>query len=81
MSFTSLKTNQNTFLEKHLRGTDRAMSAAQAKETYGIQNLSARISELRQAGMVVRKSKNTAGNTAYSVSRRDLSGSQGKIFA
>lgn len=81
MAFTNLKSTQKSFLESHLRGTGRAMSSAQARETYGIQNLRARISELRSSGLVVRKELNTRGRTAYSVSRRDYAGSQGKIFA
>ena len=81
MAFTTLSTTQKTFLETHLRGTGRAMSSAQARETYGIMNLRARMSEFRKAGLVVRKQKNTAGRTAYAVSRRDVAGVQGKIFA
>ncbi len=81
MSFTQLTTTQVEFLEKHLRGTGRSLSAAQARATYGIQNLRARMSELRQTGLRVRKSKNTEGRTAYSVSRRDIMGNQFKIFA
>ena len=80
-SFTTLTTTQNQFLESHLRGTGRALSAAQARETFGIQNLRARMSELRKQGLVVRKSVNTRGKTAYAVSRRDWYGDQFKIFA
>ncbi len=81
MAFTSLTTTQKTFLERHLRGTDRSLSVVQARETYGIQNLRARMSEFRSAGMVVRKFKNTTGRWAYTVSRRDVAGVQSKIFA
>lgn len=81
MSFTTLTSTQKQFLESHLRGTGRALSSAQARETYGIKNLRARISEMRNSGLVVRKELNTRGRTAYSVSRRDYSGSQGKVFA
>ena len=81
MSFTTLTTTQKTFLESHLRGTGTAMSSAQARETYGIMNLRARMTELRQAGLRVRKHINTKGRTAYSVSRRDVFGFQGKNFA
>jgi len=80
MAFTTLKTTQVAFLEQHLRGTGRAMSAAQARETYGILNLRARITDLRQVGLRVRKTRNTKGRTAYSVSRRDTDGVQSKIF-
>jgi hypothetical protein len=81
MAFTQLKTTQVAFLEKHLRGTNREMSAAQARATYGIQNLRARMTELRQAGLTVRKGVNTEGRTTYAVSRRDVFGDQFKLFA
>jgi len=76
MSFTTLTTTQNQFLETHLRGTNRELSSPQAVATYGIMNLRARISELRQLGLRVRKSVNTEGHTAYSVSRRDVYGNE-----
>ena len=81
MSFTTIKSTQVAFLETHLRGTGRTMSAAQASATYGIQNLRARISELRSLGMRVRLSVNTEGRTAYAISRRDVLGGQYKIVA
>lgn len=81
MAFTNLKTTQVAFLESHLRGTGREISAAQASATYGIQNLRARMSELRSAGLNVRKSTNTEGRTTYAVSRRDVFGDQFKLFA
>jgi len=81
MSFTTLKTTQVAFLEKHLRGTGRELSSAQAQATYGIQNLRARMTELRQAGLTVRKSVNTEGRTTYAVSRRDVFGDQFKLYA
>ncbi len=81
MSFTQLRSTQVEFLEKHLRGTGRAMSAAQADATYGIKNLRARMTNLRQAGLRVRKSVNTKGRTTYAVSRRDVFSDQYKLFA
>jgi hypothetical protein len=81
MSFTQLSTTQLEFLENHLRGTDRSISSAQAESTYGIKNLRARMSEMRQVGLRVRKHKNTEGRTAYSVSRRDTAGGQFKMFS
>jgi hypothetical protein len=81
MSFTNLKSTQVAFLENHLRGTNRTLSAAQASATYGIQNLRARMSELRTAGLTIRKSTNTEGRTAYAISRRDVFGDQYKMFA
>ena len=80
MAFTQLTTTQKSFLESHLRGTGRAMSSAQARETYGIKNLRAVVSTMRQAGLKVRKQTNTKGRTTYSVSRRDVFGFQSKIY-
>ena len=80
MAFTTIKSTQVAFLETHLRGTNRALSAAQARETYGIKNLRARISDLRQAGLRVRKSTNTRGLTTYAISRRDVFGDQFRLF-
>lgn len=73
--------NQKSFLESYLRGTGRVLSAAQAKANYGIQQLPARISELRSAGMKVKTAINTAGNTVYRISARDTEGSRAKKFA
>jgi len=42
MAFTTLTVTQKEFLESHLRGTGKAMSAAQASATYGIKNIRAR---------------------------------------
>jgi len=80
MSFTTLRSTQVEFLETHLRGTGRSMSSAQAAATYGIANLRARMTDFRQAGLNVRTSKNSAGRTTYSVSRRTTYGSQAKTF-
>ena len=80
MSFTKLKTSQVAFLERYLRGTGREMSAAQAEATYGIKNIRARMTDMRQAGLVVRKGRNTEGRTTYSVSRRDVEGWQNHLF-
>jgi len=73
--------NQKSFLETYLRGTGRTISSAQAVANYGIMQLPARMSELRSAGMVVKTSTNTSGNTAYKVVARDVTGSRSKIFA
>ena len=80
MSFTKLKTTQVKFLEKFLRGTNRELSSAQARSIYGIKNLRARMTDLRQAGLRVRRGVNTEGHTTYAVSRRDDSGDQFKLF-
>ena len=79
MAFTTLKVTQNEFLASHLRGTGNDISAAQAVSTYGIQNIRARMTELRQAGLVVRTRKNYAGYTAYAISARDVSGSRANV--
>jgi hypothetical protein len=73
--------NQKSFLETYLRGTGRALSAAQAKSNYGIAQLPARIYEMKQAGLVVKTVKNTTGNTAYKIVARDVTGSRAKVFA
>lgn len=57
-------------LENYLRGTNRELSAAQAEARFGIRNLSARMTEMRQGGFRVRTRTNSTGKTAYSVSRR-----------
>lgn len=80
MSFTKLSTTQLSFLETYLKGTDRELSSPQAAATFGIMNLRARMSEMRQLGLRVRKSVNTEGRTAYAVSRRDVLGYQGKVI-
>ena len=72
--------NQVSFLEKHLRGTGRTISVAQAEANYGIMKLTARISELRAAGLNVKTITNTSGNTAYRMSARDLKGSRARMF-
>lgn len=73
--------NQKAFIETYLRGTGRTLSANQALSNYGIKQLPARIFELKAAGMVVKTVKNTAGNTAYRITARDVNGSRAKIFA
>jgi DNA-binding IclR family transcriptional regulator len=70
MSFTNLNTTQNEFLVSYLRGTGRVLTSRQADSLYGIQNLRARMTELRQTGYKVRTEKNTVGTTNYAVSRR-----------
>jgi len=64
--------NQNERLIKYLRGTGRSLSAAQAESRFGIKNISARMSELRDDGFRVRTDVNTTGLTVYSVSRRKV---------
>lgn len=73
--------NQKAFLEKYLRGTGRTLSVDQARANYGIEKLSARISELRDAGLVVYTEVNSKGNTAYRMVSRDVHGSRAIKFA
>lgn len=70
MSFTVLSTTQKDFLVSYLRGTGRELTSRQAESLYGIRNLRARMTELRQEGYKVRTAKNTVGTTNYAVSRR-----------
>ena len=72
--------NQVSFLERYLRGTNKTLSIAQAQANYGIEKLTARISELRAAGLNVKTITNTSGNTAYRISARDLNGSRAMMF-
>ena len=72
--------NQVSFLERYLRGTNKTLSIAQAQANYGIAKLTARISELRAAGLNVKTITNTSGNTAYRISALDLKGSRAKMF-
>jgi len=71
--------NQKAFLVKYLRGTGRTLTEAQAASNYGIMNLSARMSELRKAGLVVSTVETTSGKTAYKVSARDVNGSRAAV--
>jgi hypothetical protein len=80
MSFIKLTMTQNEFLEQHLRGTGRTISARQADSIYGIKNIRARMTELRQAGLKVNRDINTEGRAAYSVSSRDIMGSRAGVF-
>lgn len=79
MAFTKLTVSQKEFLANHLRGTGVEITSAQAEATYGIKNLRARMTELRQAGLVVRTRTNYAGRTAYAVSSRDVTGSRAGV--
>ena len=73
--------NQKSFIENYLRGTGRTLSAEQARANYGIAQLPARIYEMKSAGLVVKTVKNTAGNTAYKIIARDVTGSRARVFA
>jgi hypothetical protein len=81
MAFTNLSTTQNVFLHDYLRGTGRSLTESQARSLFNIKNLRARISELRQAGLVVRTEKTRQGANKYSVSRRDIWGSEASLVS
>lgn len=79
MAFVNSSKTQNQLLVSYLRGTGRGISAPQATALFGIKNLRARMSDLRQAGLRIRKTMNTEGNTTYFVSRRLVDGTQGYV--
>ena len=82
MAFTTIRTSQNKFLETYLRGTNRTLTAAQAETLFGIRNLSARVSELRDLGLNVKTvPTKTTTRAAYKMSRRDVFGAQFKLVA
>jgi hypothetical protein len=82
MSFTTIRSTQNKFLEQYLRGTNKTLTEAQAKSLFGIENLSARVHELRALGLNVQTvPTKTTGRSAYRISRRDVAGSQFKYHA
>lgn len=80
MAFTTLSTTQNEFLHNYLRGTNRSLTSAQAESLYGIKNLRARMSELRWAGLQIRREKATTGYAKYSISARDIWGSKASLI-
>lgn len=72
--------SQLSFLESHLRGTGIAITSADATQI-GILNLRARLTEMRQAGLVVRSTVlNKYGRRAFTVSARDTKGSRARLF-
>ena len=71
---TKNNTTQNALLHDYLRGTGRTLTARQAKSKFRIGNLRARISELRQAGLVVVTEKTREGFNKYSINQRDIWG-------
>jgi len=78
--------SQNTTILNELRGTGLSLTADEALDMFGIQNLRARMSELRKAGFRVRTTVNNEGNVgrptvSYRVSARDNTGSRAKRYA
>lgn len=80
MSFVRIREPQNRFLEGYLRGTGRSITARDARARFGIQNLRARISELRQAGLRVQSEPTRQGTLRYWVPARDVAGRRARIF-
>lgn len=78
---------QNAFLVEYLRGTKRTLTAKQAQAWFGIQNFHARLSELRDLGLVVRCEKlsdtrrSNGRRNKYSISSRDVFGSRRSFIA
>ena len=70
MAFVNSSKTQTELLVSYLRGTGRGISAPQARSLFGVKNLRARMTDLRQSGYKVRKDMNTEGNTTYFISRR-----------
>jgi hypothetical protein len=70
MAFVKTSKTQVDTLVSFLRGKSRGISAPQAQALFGVKNLRARMSDLREMGYRVRKSFNTEGRTVYFVSRR-----------
>ena len=70
MAVVNSSKTQTELLVSYLRGTGRGISAPQARSLFGVKNLRARMTDLRQSGYTVRKDMNKEGNTTYFVSRR-----------
>jgi hypothetical protein len=81
MAFTNIKTSQREFLIEYLRGTGRELTQPQAEALFGIQNLRARMSEVRDMGLRVRVRATQNGRIAYSVCARDVNGSRARVAA
>lgn len=64
------KQSQYEKVLSYLKGKKRTLTRSQAMQRFKIKNLSARISEIRQSGYKVKKIRNRAGKTAYSIVSR-----------
>ena len=81
MSFVRIRASQNRFLESYLRGTGRTLTSRDASARFGIQNLRARMTQLRQAGLRVIAEPSTTGRVRYRVSARDVWGRRVRAFS
>lgn len=70
MAFVKSNKTQTEQLVSYLRGKNRGISAPQANALFGIKNLRARISDLRDQGFRIRTGQNKEGKTIYFISRR-----------
>ena len=78
--------SQKEMIVIELRGTGISLTAEEALKMFGIQNLRARMSELRHAGLRVRTTTLHEGKpgrpaVAYYISARDVNGSRAKRYA
>lgn len=65
MSFTKLSQPQTKFLANYL--SKNTLTEAQAVSRFGIKNLRARVSELRESGLSVRTVRTKTGIRAYTM--------------
>jgi len=73
------KLSQKKLLNDYLRGTGRSLTPDQARTGFGIKNLSARMSELREDGLRVRTTETIFG-TEYRISQRDVNGNRVSFY-
>ena len=66
---------QKSILEKMLRGTGTGITHKQAK-TLGINNLRARLHEMKQDGLIIRTVHESTGENMYYISRADVNNSR-----
>ena len=72
---------QNEWIHDYLRGKNRTLTAAEAEARYNIKNLRARMTQLRQLGLVIRTNEKTKkGMTKYSIASKDIFGSKSPFF-
>lgn len=79
MNISNIAYTQNAFLHDFLRGTNRTLTTAEARNVFGIKNLRARLSELRAAGLRVRHEKSNTRAVRFAISKRDIFGSRASI--
>lgn len=66
MSLVKLRQPQTKFLEQYL--VKNVLTEAQAASRFGIKNLRARVSELRESGLAVQTVRTKSGLRAYTIS-------------